>query len=153
MLSLLYLYDVTITHFGDVSFITATPWTLCTSVAIQGLVGGIVQSFFAYRVWRVSNLLIWSAIAWIGAATRIALTTAIAYWAKSRKSIIVFSDDFGWAILLSLAISLAVDILNVVALSWYLTGRRTGLETFVSSSIPHIPTLSPILSQDVSYDR
>ena len=133
ILSMCWLYDLTISNFGNPVAITATPWTLDACITLQGLVGAVVQSFFAFRVWRVSRTLLWSSLAWAGALSRVAFNLSMSYRASKAQSIIVFSDKYGWEVTTSLTIALAVDILNVAALTWYLSGMRTGFHRYVPS--------------------
>ena len=131
VLSMCYLYDVTISNFGNPLYITATPWTLCISMGIQGVIGAAVQSFFAYRVYKVSSSLLWPPLAWLGSAARMSLAMTLGILALKEGSIVKFSDKYGWAVVVSLSVSLAVDVLNVAALTYYLSGRKSEFQQCV----------------------
>ena len=134
VLSVCYLYDVTISNFGNPAHIEAAPWTLDISVTVQGAVGTIVQCFFAYRVWKLSRSIIWPTLAWIGSATRLALAITISVLNLQTHNIVVFSKKDNWVVVSSLAMSLSVDFLNVASLTWYLSGRKSDFVQCVFSS-------------------
>ncbi|KNZ73569.1 mRNA-decapping enzyme 1B [Termitomyces sp. J132] len=55
LFTLLYVYDTLIYHFGDVNYLKTADWVFATSPALtltlfQGILGGLVQAFFAWRV-------------------------------------------------------------------------------------------------------
>ncbi|KAK0467578.1 hypothetical protein IW261DRAFT_1518897 [Armillaria novae-zelandiae] len=47
------LYTYTVTHWGDIEVLMSIPW--CGLVTASGFVAFIVQSFYIYRIWRLSN--------------------------------------------------------------------------------------------------
>ena len=127
---MVYFYDATISNFGNVEYLLVAPWTLDMCVTIAGIVGAIVQSFFAYRVWKVSKSLLWLSLAWTGAAVRVAFSILMSSEAIQGRSIAVFVTRCGWQMITSLSVSLGVDILNVATLTWYLSKLKSGLRRY-----------------------
>lgn len=101
------------------------------SVTIQGFVGVAVQSYFAYRVWKVSNSLIFPGVAWLGSAVRLAMSVTVTVFTWQTQNVVVFSHKYGWTVVLSLSVSAAVDVLNAMALTWYLSARKSDFKQYV----------------------
>lgn len=49
------LYSYTVTHWGDIDVLVSIPWSFLGLVTASGFVAFIVQSFYVYRIWRLSN--------------------------------------------------------------------------------------------------
>jgi len=120
-----YIYRLTVTYYGDVAIIGDGHWTLNTSALFDGVVGGLVQSFFAHRIYVLSKkwgltILLWtcSFLATVGAIS-IMILGQISYIAK-------FDKQYSWLVTLELSMFLFVDIVNTSALCTYLRVARTG---------------------------
>ncbi|KAF5345514.1 hypothetical protein D9758_012036 [Tetrapyrgos nigripes] len=50
-----YLYDSLVKHFDDVSYLGRATWVFATDPALTGIIAGLVQLFFAWRVKVLSN--------------------------------------------------------------------------------------------------
>ena len=131
VLSVCYVYDGTITNFGNPLSVANAPWTLDVSVTFQALVGVSVQSFFAYRVWKVSKSLLFPSLAWLGSAIRFGVAVSITCLLLKSGNIATYSNDDGWTVVVSLTVSLAVDFLNSAALTWYLSARKSDFQQYV----------------------
>ncbi|KAK0474138.1 hypothetical protein EDD18DRAFT_1470899 [Armillaria luteobubalina] len=49
------LYTYTVTHWGDIEVLLSIPWCMQGLITASGFVAFIVQSFYVYRIWRLSN--------------------------------------------------------------------------------------------------
>ncbi|SJL02781.1 uncharacterized protein ARMOST_06117 [Armillaria ostoyae] len=49
------LYSYTVTHWGDIDVLVSIPWSFLGLVTASGFVAFMVQSFYVYRIWRLSN--------------------------------------------------------------------------------------------------
>ncbi|KAJ7132477.1 hypothetical protein C8R44DRAFT_774091 [Mycena epipterygia] len=104
--SWMYIYRLTVTFYGVPAELGVVQWTLSASSLFDGLIGAIVQMFFAYRIQQFSKMWAITLVSWLGS----------------------FAIKFGWMITASLSINLIVDIINTAALSFYLQRGRTGFK-------------------------
>ena len=124
-----WLYDVTILNFGNTTSLLDGHWALDSSILFHGLIGAIVQSFFAYRILKVSRqILPWPALVWVGAATRVVLNSYLAYGAFITALIATFSSQYAGELTADLSLGLAVDILTAAVLTWYLARMRSEVQ-------------------------
>ncbi|KAG6906468.1 hypothetical protein DXG01_013795 [Tephrocybe rancida] len=78
--TIIYVYESLIKHFGDVDYLSTADWVFSTDPALTGMIGGLVQAFFAWRVkvltkrpWVALIILFCAAISFfMGIATAIA---------------------------------------------------------------------------------
>lgn len=127
-----WLYRVTVQYDGNIYVFGQDHWTLRTTAFFDGLVGGGVQGYFAYRIHVLSRKWIYTIISWIGSVCALALTATImvvSQWAALAN----FETKYAWATTASLAFLLFVDLVNTLTLCWYLRVERTG-----SSSVDSI---------------
>ncbi|EIW80013.1 hypothetical protein CONPUDRAFT_74297 [Coniophora puteana RWD-64-598 SS2] len=52
---MIYIYDGLVVHFGDDSYIAVANWLFNTDPALNGIIGAIVQAFFAWRVRQLTR--------------------------------------------------------------------------------------------------
>ncbi|KAF9468659.1 hypothetical protein BDZ94DRAFT_1317821 [Collybia nuda] len=52
------IWGIVILGWGDITILTRLPWTAYTFPIMSGVVGGMVQTFFAWRIWILTNGLI-----------------------------------------------------------------------------------------------
>ncbi|KNZ73544.1 hypothetical protein J132_01352 [Termitomyces sp. J132] len=50
LFTLLYMYETLIDHFGDTTHLETANWVFATGPALTGILGGLVQAFFAWRI-------------------------------------------------------------------------------------------------------
>ena len=140
ILSMCYVYDMLISHFGDNQYVLHVPWTIDMFTIFQGLVGAAVQSYFAYRVFKVSKWWITPMFVWFGSLARVAICIVVATMDLRFGDLAAVVDRIGSVISTSFSISVAMDIINTVSLTWFLvTNRNSGLArysiTFQSSML------------------
>ncbi|KAJ7112915.1 hypothetical protein C8R44DRAFT_233603 [Mycena epipterygia] len=123
-----YIYRLTVTFYGVPAALAADEWTLSASSLFDGIIGAIVQMFFAYRVRMFSNSWAITSVVWVGSLFQLACTLSITILTP-RFSIAEFALRFGWLFEAALATNLIVDVINTGALSYYLSRGRTGFKS------------------------
>ena len=123
-----WLYDVTVTHYGDLTYFAEAHWTLSSSAVFDGVIGALVQGFFAHRVYVLSGKWPITIVSWIGSLCEVATNFAISVISQT-VSVTAFAQDFAWITTTTLVLLLAVDTLNTTALCWYLRVEKTGVRT------------------------
>jgi len=121
----IYLYRLTVTFYGRPAVLGEAHWTLNISAAFDGIIGGIVQAYFAWRVHVLSRGWIITGVSWIGSLCQMSMTLAIAGLA-SQFSVPEFNEKFEWLVTTSLVFNLFVDVVNTTGLCVYLKMERSG---------------------------
>ncbi|KAJ7083072.1 hypothetical protein B0H15DRAFT_889337 [Mycena belliarum] len=125
----IYLYRLTVTFYGIPTVLEKTHWTLDTSSFFDGIIGTMVQMFFAYRIRAFSKSWSITLISWTGALLNLACTMGVTILSESLSlPVTVFTARFGWIIEASLTLSLIVDIINTTMFSYHLFRQRTGFK-------------------------
>ncbi|EIM82549.1 uncharacterized protein STEHIDRAFT_64897 [Stereum hirsutum FP-91666 SS1] len=122
-----YVYTSTVTHFGDLAALTIAEWSLGFSIPVANLVMVLVQSFFAYRVHCLSQRWPITIISWTGSFVRIVCALSISIISHIEKELPIFIDKFRWLVITLLVVGTAVDLLNMVALCYYLYRARSDI--------------------------
>ncbi|KAL0959315.1 hypothetical protein HGRIS_014577 [Hohenbuehelia grisea] len=120
-----YLYRLTVTFYGQPQMLTVAHWTLNISAAFDGIIGAIVQAYFAWRVHVLSRGWTITVVSWIGSLLQMGLTLAVAGLA-SQYSVPEFHEKFAWIVTAALAFNLFVDVVNTTGLCFYLKLERSG---------------------------
>ncbi|KAJ7591779.1 hypothetical protein C8J56DRAFT_823846 [Mycena floridula] len=126
LFSCIYLYYITITHFGQYSRIGDTPWSLSCFVILAALVSTVVQSFFAWRVHVISGHWFITVIAWIGGIVRVAIAFTISNLLAKETTLERFEEKYHYLFVLLLSLSVAIDMMITVSICYYLHTLRTG---------------------------
>jgi len=120
-----YLYITTITNFGNYEALEVAHWTLAESVPIANFVMVLVQSFFAYRIYCLSQRWLITIVSWIGSAVRLGSAIGIAVVSHRVVIIPTIVEEYRWLVILCYAVGAVIDVLNTLALSYYLFNART----------------------------
>uniref|UniRef100_A0A0W0FV13 DUF6534 domain-containing protein n=1 Tax=Moniliophthora roreri TaxID=221103 RepID=A0A0W0FV13_MONRR len=116
-----YLYDAVIKHFGDVASVATMNWLFNTEPAFSGMIGGMVQAFFGWRVkvltgsWILFIIIqLCSAIVFLmGIAAAIACGIAKSFDSLHKFQVVVII----WLVCATLA-----DVIITTTLVTYLVG-------------------------------
>ena len=134
ILSICYIYDMSISHFGATSYVLHVPWTINIFSVFQGLVGAAVQSLFAYRVFRVSHWFIIPILVWLGSFARVTFCGVVTVVALKLENVETIVDRYGHILSASLSIAVFMDIVNSASLTWFLiVNRKSGLARYWST--------------------
>ncbi|KAI0809038.1 hypothetical protein BC629DRAFT_1437276 [Irpex lacteus] len=125
MFDIWWVYDALILKFGDFEALESASWLFCTDPAIVGVIATIVQLFFAWRVYVLTNnrytvsVILVTALASIfgGLGTSIAIHL-IPKWAEFHK--------FQAVVIVWLICAAICDILITASLTWHLRRHKTG---------------------------
>ncbi|KAJ2913365.1 hypothetical protein MD484_g7047, partial [Candolleomyces efflorescens] len=123
------LYHYCILHYADVNvlFQAKTTWSLILQLTAGAIVGFIVKSYFAFRVWRFSSRNVWIS-GLIGLLTVGQLGLALAYTIEAFKLPDVFAvHELRTLGTVSLGTGVATDVITATALCYFLNKLRTGL--------------------------
>ncbi|KAJ7223130.1 hypothetical protein GGX14DRAFT_426920 [Mycena pura] len=123
-----YIYRLTVTFYGQPAIFNDPDWSLTVSATFDGLIGVIVQMFFAYRIRLFSKSWFITSISWFGSVLGLAATLGITILSSTR-TVAEFGANYGWLIEGLLSVLLAVDVINTAALSYYLNKGRTGFKS------------------------
>lgn len=99
------------------------------SSLFDGLIGMLVQGFFAHRIYLLSKKWVITVISWVGSFLAFTGALAILILGRISKDIANFDADYTWLITTALVLLLSVDIVNTVALCSFLRVERTGFKS------------------------
>ncbi|CAA7270139.1 unnamed protein product [Cyclocybe aegerita] len=119
------LYSLTISHYGDPRALVRPPSTLFLAIIFSGVIGPLVQAFFAERVRVVSGQLIIPIICWTLSAVRLAMSLVAASEAFQMTTLAQYQKEWKWLLTTVLAIGAAVDIIVAAALCYHLRIQRS----------------------------
>ncbi|KAI5992636.1 hypothetical protein EDC04DRAFT_1294747 [Pisolithus marmoratus] len=135
-ISIYYVYDVLITHYGDEASLLMSSWVFTADAALTGVIGGAVQHFFAWRVYVLTkNVFAVAAIILCSLASVAGcLAATISFATNANLSVVLRfeSELMAW-----LVGSVLADSVIAVSLVWYLE-RRKHLYPVLTSTINRI---------------
>ncbi|KAJ7607355.1 hypothetical protein FB45DRAFT_948141 [Roridomyces roridus] len=121
-----YLYSSLVVHFNDATYLAKANWVFATDPAMTGLIGAMVQLFYAWRIRTLTNknsiaaLTILCALAnafgGLATAAAIAFVPEFAHFQKFQATVICW--------LLSAAVG---DVIITTTLVTFFRGHRTGV--------------------------
>ncbi|KAJ7167124.1 hypothetical protein C8R46DRAFT_270558 [Mycena filopes] len=117
-------YEKTVTYFGDVQELFHLRATFNLSVVCVGAIGPIVQSFYAYRILKISGRRFIPILCWILLLLRFVNVLAISITSFMVPDIIAYKGRFGWLLICSLSSSAAEDVLVTATTCYYLRAER-----------------------------
>ncbi|KAF7968817.1 hypothetical protein HWV62_29254 [Athelia sp. TMB] len=97
----------------------------------DGIVGGLVQSFFAHRIFVLSKRWPIPIISWTGSFLAVAGNVAVMILGQITD-LTKYLAEFGWLVTTVIVLLLSVDIINTVALCTYLRVGKTGYQSMDS---------------------
>lgn len=124
IISTFSLYRRTITDYGQISDLQQYPEGMCGAFSLSGLIGSIVQSFFAYRLYKLSSRLTIAIICWALSVVRLGTVLCISVTTCQASSVHEYVDHWKWLVIFSLSISAFVDLMIAGSLSYCLWSRR-----------------------------
>lgn len=136
---LMWIYVVDV---GNRSLVNPFYYALDTPVFVgvlcmTGLIGAIVQTYYAYRIYRFAGHIWFSLPSWAGSLVRAGLTVygCVAVTMRIHENgdfnIYDFKDSYGWIMIGTLSASVATDVLNTFFLCAMLISHRKGMGTFL----------------------
>ncbi|KAF9451121.1 hypothetical protein P691DRAFT_773400, partial [Macrolepiota fuliginosa MF-IS2] len=128
ILNLMFIYGVLIQNFGNFEALASTNWTSVGDPATTGIIGLIVQLFFAWRIYALTRN--WIMVSVVAA---FACTGAIGAFIVSHEILIIpeFArfQEFKGYVIMWLACASAADIIITASLVWFLQKHKTGFKS------------------------
>jgi hypothetical protein len=124
-----YLYNLTVSHMGDVNHVSFLPWTFDVSLALSGIIGGTTQAFFTYRVYRISRQMWLACPAWIASVGRAVISVVLTVVSIQGGTLAQLRAKYDVVVYIALVVSVSVDIWNSAALCYYLKSKKTDQTT------------------------
>ncbi|RDB17869.1 hypothetical protein Hypma_000714 [Hypsizygus marmoreus] len=123
--TVVYMYKSLITHFGDTVYLETGTWVFATDPALTGILAGLVQGFFAWRVRVLTGSLMLVFIILLCAASSflMGIATAIAIGIVPR---FVEFQKFKIVVIIWLVSASFADLLITSSLVIHLKKHRTG---------------------------
>ncbi|KZT02076.1 uncharacterized protein LAESUDRAFT_440875 [Laetiporus sulphureus 93-53] len=109
------------------------PWPIATTIALTAIMTFVVQCFFAYRVFTVSQRKWHIAIPLVVVAFARLVAALVSTAMMDRLgSFSKFKTDAGWVFTLGLSLSAALDIMVATTLCYYLWKSKSGFSSMDS---------------------
>ncbi|SJL02685.1 uncharacterized protein ARMOST_06019 [Armillaria ostoyae] len=121
-----FLYTSLILNFGDDAYLARADWVFATDPALTGIIAGMVQLFFAWRVKVLTNNLWLVAIVAVCALAGTGSAIATSFEVGNTPEFVKF-QDFKVVVIIWLAAECVSDILISGILVWQL--RKTGFQS------------------------
>jgi len=121
------VYWYLILSFGNVESLDSSMWSINIQIDVNGLVGVLVQLYYARRLYRMSNNIILPVI--IAALGTLTFSLGIVYTVKAME-LKRFSryDSLIWVTCVGIGSTCLADILIAVSMCWCLYHKRTGFK-------------------------
>ncbi|CCM05262.1 uncharacterized protein FIBRA_07472 [Fibroporia radiculosa] len=132
-----WIYGVLITNFGSLNAVIYANWLMETEEALTGIIGALVQVFYAWRLLKLTGkrwlagtvvaLAIIQSLAAIGTSINMAMRPLITNFVHYKEAVLVW-----------LSATAFNDVLIALSLIWFLNRSRTGhskTETVISKII------------------
>ncbi|KAH9936923.1 hypothetical protein B0H21DRAFT_758526 [Amylocystis lapponica] len=118
-------YHYTVTNFGDYNVLAATTWSLLWQVILGALCSGMVQAFFAWRVYSLSGRkIIVPALVCLLCLAQLSLGIGYLVEATKVKFFSQAAPDIPYTTS-SLSVDIACDTIITVHMIYYLLKNRT----------------------------
>jgi len=126
--TVLYVYLFLVKHFGDYAHLATADWVFATDPALTGIIGGLVQVFFAWRVKVLTGNKSLISLILFFATTNFLMGIATAIAVGFVPEFVKFRQ-FEVAVILWLGSACLGDILITVTLVMHLRTQKTGFAT------------------------
>ncbi|KAG1840301.1 hypothetical protein DFJ58DRAFT_93901 [Suillus subalutaceus] len=119
------LWDSIIATYGDLSKVDTIPWCIGPTIELTALITFLVQSFFAYRIYRLQNKKLAVAIPIVALSfARLIMASITNSEMLKLKSYDTFFQRFSWVFTIGLLLSVLVDIMITTFLCYFLRKNR-----------------------------
>ncbi|KAF9554459.1 hypothetical protein CPC08DRAFT_174053 [Agrocybe pediades] len=117
---------ISITRWGYITFTTeALPRSFAFSILLSGVIGTIVQCFFAERIRTLSRCIVIPATCWALSFARAVFVLMGTYEAFVATSVTLFEKQWRWLVITILTLGSAVDFFLAVLLCFYIKQAHT----------------------------
>ncbi|KAF7292085.1 hypothetical protein MIND_01234900 [Mycena indigotica] len=123
-----YMYDTLILHFGDFNYLGSANWIFATDPAMVGLIGAMVEGFYAWRIFALTKSYIITGLVGFCAAAdffgAMATAAAISYIPQFARF-----TEFQETVIVWIVGATTADLLITGTLVFYLNTHRTGFSS------------------------
>ncbi|KIK53091.1 hypothetical protein GYMLUDRAFT_88486 [Collybiopsis luxurians FD-317 M1] len=123
-----YLYLSLIKHFGDTTYILKSTWLLDSEIAFVGIIGGLVQAFYGWRLKILVGSWLLSGTVFLGASLNMLLGIGTAI-AGQRVRLFLEFRQFQVVVIIWASIAIITDLVIMITLVMYLRRSRTGFKS------------------------
>ncbi|KAJ7044021.1 hypothetical protein C8F04DRAFT_1071335 [Mycena alexandri] len=120
------VYSVLVLNFNDPTILTTPTWCVIVQTDFNGLIGFIVECFYARRVWLVSRNIYLTIVILILSVIHFAL--GIVFTVGSFEMTRANFGELVWVTSTGLGSAAAADMMIGISLCWYLSKNRTGIQ-------------------------
>ncbi|KAH7906298.1 hypothetical protein BJ138DRAFT_650866 [Hygrophoropsis aurantiaca] len=120
------IYTIAVTDFGmaQAEIMDPLPLGFSTSLVFSGFLGPVVQSYFAYRIHRLSSFIYMPVICWAISLGRFIISITASTIAFRTPSLLDFRVHHRWTLTTILALGMINDVLIAGNMCYYLKGER-----------------------------
>ncbi|KAJ7642913.1 hypothetical protein B0H17DRAFT_1216281 [Mycena rosella] len=104
------LYTMTITYYGHPERLARAPDSLTATIVFSGLLAPCVQSFFAYRIYRLSDSWYIPCFCWGLSLIRLVGAAVVSVVGLKMVTFADFEAQWGWLIITVWAVGVADDL-------------------------------------------
>ncbi|KAJ8586654.1 hypothetical protein M405DRAFT_935241 [Rhizopogon salebrosus TDB-379] len=126
------LWNTAVSAYDDPSKLQVFPLATDATILFTCITGGIVESYFSFRLWKLSKRLLLPLFSLALCLVAQCLSLVIAVFAFSMTSVAEFSVNQNTLITVSLTSQAVYDLITAMGLVWYLMKQRS---TALSRSI------------------
>ncbi|EIW78134.1 hypothetical protein CONPUDRAFT_145480 [Coniophora puteana RWD-64-598 SS2] len=121
------VWDSLITNYGDPSMIDIIPWSISPTVELTAVVTFLVQSFYAFRMYKLSRRKLWlgAPVAVLALFRLVAASISTAEMAHLRSYEKFRRPWPSWMFTLGLSLSAGVDVIITSSLYYFLRRSRS----------------------------
>ncbi|KAJ4470791.1 hypothetical protein J3R30DRAFT_3710682 [Lentinula aciculospora] len=132
-----YMYLSLVKHFGDIPYISDSTWVFAAEPALVGIIGGLVQSFYGWRVQVLLKNWIVTVIIFFGAVANMLMGIATAIGADTVKAFSEF-QKFQVVVIIWAVTAMAADLIIMATLVLHLRHFKTGFNKSTDNQIDRI---------------
>ncbi|KAG2153598.1 uncharacterized protein EDB93DRAFT_226367 [Suillus bovinus] len=119
------LWDSIIATYGDLSKVDTIPWCIGPTIELTALITFLVQSFFAYRIYKLQKKKLTVAIPIVALSfARLIMASITNSEMLKLKSYDTFFQRFSWVFFFGLLLSALVDVMITTFLCYFLRKKR-----------------------------
>ncbi|KAJ3858910.1 hypothetical protein EV359DRAFT_68620 [Lentinula novae-zelandiae] len=118
------LYVVTVSRYGDLTSLIHTPSSLNASILFSGFIAPLAQTYFAFRIWKLSKSPFIPCLCIALAFLRLLGSVVAAVQAFKMTTIIEYELQWKWLLTCILAVGASVDVIIALTLVFNLKNQR-----------------------------
>ncbi|KAG2115907.1 uncharacterized protein F5147DRAFT_675158 [Suillus discolor] len=120
------LWNTAVSAYDDPSKLQILPLASAATILFTGITGALVESYFAFRLWKVSKKLLLPILSLVLCIIAQVVSIVITVQAFKTTSIAVFEVDQNTPITLALTSRVLCDLILTLSTAWYLKNQRSG---------------------------